>query len=78
MYAYNQYKVTAYCCLVIPGNEGIILSTANVIPGNEGIIPSTANVIPGHEGIIPSTPNDKPNDYILVCFSHTNKSYLTI
>ena len=46
---------------VILVHEGIIPSTANVIPGHEGIIPSTANFIPGHEGIMPSTANDKPS-----------------
>ena len=53
MYTCNECKVTVKCCLVKPGHEGII--------------PSTANVIPGHEGIIPSTANDKPNYSILVC-----------
>ena len=48
MYIYNQYKVTALRCLVIPV----------------------------HEGIIPSTANDKPNYYILGCY--TSKSYLAI
>ena len=49
MYTYNPCRVWVLCCLVTPGHEGII--------------PSTANVIPGHEGIIPSTANDKPDYY---------------
>ena len=53
IYTCNECKAIVWCCLVIPGHEGII--------------PSTANLIPGHEGIVSSTANDKQNYSILIC-----------